>query len=113
MERVSMEVDLEANAANERLVEPASCSELVVFGMGNNSDGQLGCGFLDDDDDKIFEPCELKAFDSIQVRSCAMSLRHSSWLTTDGIVYTAGDNDSGQLGRSGKRTKPFKSLGRG
>ncbi|CAK8999228.1 unnamed protein product [Durusdinium trenchii] len=108
MERVSMEVDLEANAANERLVEPASCSELVVFGMGNNSDGQLGCGFLDDDDDKIFEPCELKAFDSIQVRSCAMSLRHSSWLTTDGIVYTAGDNDSGQLGRSGKRTKPFK-----
>ena len=30
------------------------------------------------------------------------------WLTADGIVYSAGDNDSGQLGRSGKRTKPFK-----
>eukprot|EP00913_Durusdinium_trenchii_P035120 g32854.t1 len=100
MERVSMEVDLEANAANERLVEPASCSELVVFGMGNNSDGQLGCGFLDDDDDKIFEPCELKAFDSIQ------SVAAGNGFTVlagklDGRLMGVGRGDRGQLGMGG------------
>eukprot|EP00438_Fugacium_kawagutii_P005097 Skav221527 [mRNA] locus=scaffold1248:255206:269023:- [translate_table: standard] len=110
--------------------------------MGNNSDGQLGCGVplakngwpawypmrlddvLDDDDDKVFEATELRSLESATICSCAMSLKHSlrlgreaeggmggmgwRWLTADGIVYTAGDNDSGQLGRSGKRTKPFK-----
>lgn len=81
---------------------------IVVLAMGNNSDGQLGCGVLDDDDDKVFEPTSLGTFESIVVRNCAMSLKHSMWLTADGIVYSAGDNDSGQLGRSGKRTKPFK-----
>lgn len=83
-------------------------SSIVVLAMGNNSDGQLGCGVLDDDDDKVFEPTALGTFESVVVRTCAMSLKHSMWLTADGLVYSAGDNDSGQLGRSGKRTKPFK-----
>ena len=34
-----MEVDLEA-------------TETFVLAMGNNSDGQLGCGMADEDDDK-------------------------------------------------------------
>ena len=42
------------------------------------------------------------------IRSCSASLKHSIWLSHDGLVYTAGDNDSGQLGRAGKRAKPFK-----
>ena len=43
--------------------------------------------------------------DTVKTHPCRLLPR---WLTSDGIVYTAGDNDSGQLGRSGKRTKPFK-----
>ena len=37
----------------------------VVMAMGNNSDGQLGCGLMDDDDDKVFEPCEIRAFEQL------------------------------------------------
>ena len=57
---------------------------------------------------EVFSPCELHAFDAVGIRSCSSSLKHSIWLSRDGLVYTAGDNDSGQLGRAGKRTKPFK-----
>lgn len=45
--------------------------------------------------------------DSYDISKSHLGLR-VRWLTADGIVYSAGDNDSGQLGRSGKRTKPFK-----
>ncbi|CAE7869567.1 Herc4, partial [Symbiodinium sp. KB8] len=83
-------------------------SSTFVLAMGNNSDGQLGCGIAEDDDDKVFAPCELHAFDSVNIRSCSSSLKHSIWLSYDGLVYTSGDNDSGQLGRAGKRAKPFK-----
>jgi hypothetical protein len=34
---------------------------------------------LDDDDDKVFEPTSLGTFESIVVRNCAMSLKHSMW----------------------------------
>lgn len=39
---------------------------------------------LDDDDDKIFEPTELHTFESVVLRSCAMSLKHSLCLCLDG-----------------------------
>jgi len=80
----------------------------TVLAMGNNADGQLGLGIADDDDDKVFEPTAVPMLEGLSVRLAATSLKHSVWLTSDGIVYTAGDNDEGQLGRTGKRTKPFK-----
>lgn len=54
----------------------------VVLCFGNNSDGQLGCGLIDDEE-QVFEPVELRLEG---VRSCGMSLKHSIWLTADGSL---------------------------
>lgn len=81
---------------------------VMVLAMGNNADGQLGCGLSEEGDDKIFLPCPLSSLEGLEVVSAAASLKHSAWLTSDGVVYTAGDNDDGQLGRSGKRSRPLK-----
>lgn len=79
-----------------------------VLAMGNNVDGQLGTGISDDGEDQVWEPCTVSALERLGVVSATASLKHSAWLTQDGVVYTAGDNDEGQLGRIGKRSKPFK-----
>lgn len=79
-----------------------------VLAMGNNADGQLGIGISDEGDDKVFEPTSIPAFEGCGVARAACSLKHSVWLSHDGLVYTAGDNDQGQLGRSGKRSRPLK-----
>mmetsp|Transcript_54985 Transcript_54985/g.159668 ORF Transcript_54985/g.159668 Transcript_54985/m.159668 type:complete len:1155 (-) Transcript_54985:465-3929(-) len=92
----------------ERINDGASINAAsVVFAMGNNSDGQLGVGVSGEDEDKIFEPRSVAALEGHSVVSAAASLKHSAWLTKDGIVYTAGDNDASQLGRTGRRTRPL------
>eukprot|EP00929_Paragymnodinium_shiwhaense_P079759 TRINITY_DN41575_c0_g1_i1.p1 TRINITY_DN41575_c0_g1~~TRINITY_DN41575_c0_g1_i1.p1 ORF type:complete len:1105 (-),score=294.13 TRINITY_DN41575_c0_g1_i1:80-3394(-) len=80
----------------------------VALVMGNNSDGQLGVGIPGDDEDKIFEPRPVTCLEGVELVAAAASLKHSAWLSSDGIVYTAGDNDEGQLGRTGKRTRALK-----
>lgn len=82
----------------------ASC----VLVTGNNADGQLGLGLADADDDKVFELTPVAALQDAGVAAATMSLKHTAWLTQDGTVYTAGDNDDGQLGRAGKRSRPLK-----
>lgn len=95
-------------ASSEAFRQSHDPGSTTVMAFGNNAYGQLGCGVSEDDEDKVFEPCPIAAFEGLGIISAVCSLKHSAWLTYDGVVYTAGDNDAGQLGRSGKRTRPFK-----
>mmetsp|Transcript_5168 Transcript_5168/g.15168 ORF Transcript_5168/g.15168 Transcript_5168/m.15168 type:complete len:1089 (-) Transcript_5168:75-3341(-) len=88
--------------------KPGSTAATVILAAGNNADGQLGTGISEDGEDKVFTPCPVQALEGLEVVAAAVSLKHSVWLTRDGMVYTAGDNDEGQLGRSGKRSRPLK-----
>lgn len=59
---------------------------VVPWGLGRASHGHPmfltihAAQMLDDDDDKIFEATELRSFESAAIRSCAMSLKHSTRL---------------------------------
>jgi alpha-tubulin suppressor-like RCC1 family protein len=75
--------------------------------MGNNADGQLGVG-SPEDEEKIWEPLAVPSLEGTCVIKACMSLKHSIWITQDGVVHSAGDNDDGQLGRVGKRIRPLK-----
>lgn len=97
-------------AASEELAGGAVSQDeaVVVFAMGCNADGQLGTGMSEDGEDQVWEPTLVQSLSRLAVVAIAAARRHSVWLTKDGVVYTAGDNDEGQLGRTGKRTKPMK-----
>eukprot|EP00928_Gymnodinium_smaydae_P032052 TRINITY_DN23325_c0_g1_i1.p1 TRINITY_DN23325_c0_g1~~TRINITY_DN23325_c0_g1_i1.p1 ORF type:complete len:1132 (-),score=226.18 TRINITY_DN23325_c0_g1_i1:121-3453(-) len=99
---------MDAEVTRGRLGTDGDSRAVQVLAFGNNSYGQLGIGVADDDEEHVFEPTPIASLEGVGVIAAAMSLKHSVWLTWDGLVYTAGDNDDGQLGRQGKRSKPFK-----
>jgi hypothetical protein len=75
---------------------------LVVFddgsvsGFGGNAHGQLGAG----DHDARSRPTRINALDGIRVIKTFGGSRFSIFLTSDGSLYSVGNNSLGQLGTS-------------
>ena len=67
----------------------------VVFGLGGNGKGQLGCG-------KIcltrLQPCPIVAGSGVRFNHICASSEHSAGISTDGHLFTWGENVDGRLG---------------
>ena len=67
----------------------------VVFGVGGNEEGQLGCG-------KItiprLQPCPIAAAAGVKFNFICAGKEHSAGISADGQLYTWGENVDGRLG---------------
>lgn len=79
-----------------------------LFVWGKASSGQLALGGIEED--LIKTPMEVPNYAGFasKVLDVACGWEHTAFLTDDGIVYTCGNNDSGQLGHTKSTKKPGK-----
>ena len=78
--------------------------DLEMYAWGKSASGQLAVGEVDED--QISLPVQVPYYEGFtpKVVDVACGLHHTVFLTKDGMVYTCGSNDSGQLGH-GKVSK--------
>lgn len=76
-----------------------------MYGFGQAAEGQLGVS-PSDQKDMLFTPTRLTEVEELDVRHVACGTGHTLILTSAGHVYSMGDNECGQLGRTGIRKKP-------
>ena len=72
----------------------ALTSDGAVYTWGYGDNGELGHG----DDSNQHTPKRVEALASTSVRALACGYAHTAALTSDGAVYTWGDNECGELG---------------
>lgn len=77
-----------------------------MYVWGKASSGQLALGGIEEDLIKI--PVEVPHYEGFtsKVLDVACGWEHTAFLTNDGIVYTCGNNDFGQLGHSKSSKRP-------
>jgi alpha-tubulin suppressor-like RCC1 family protein len=78
----------------------------LVYGWGNTNQGQLGLGGIEDE--QIVAAREVSFLSGKPVKSISMGADHTIFLMQDGIVYSCGNNDFGQLGHDKARRRPGK-----
>ena len=76
----------------------------VVFAWGNMTQGQLGLGVIEEE--QIVSARLLNAMSGKQVKDIAAGVDHTVFLMQDGVVYSCGSNDHGQLGHDKARRRP-------
>lgn len=77
-----------------------------VYGWGDTSHGQLGLGGIEDE--QIVTARELQSLCGKEVKDISMGVQHTVFLMRDGLVYSCGNNDFGQLGYDKGRRRPGK-----
>ena len=77
-----------------------------LFVWGKASSGQLGLG--SNEEDLIEFPTEAPHYEGFtsKIQDVACGNAHTAFLTNDGVVYTCGNNDFGQLGHNKSIRKP-------
>ena len=80
-----------------------------IYVWGHAASGQLAVGETDDD---IKLPKRVPYYEGFtpKVVDIACGSRHTVFLTNDGMVYTCGSNDFGQLGHGKVCRKPGIAL---
>jgi len=76
----------------------------VVHCWGNMTHGQLGLGGIEEE--QICEPRELALLTGKHVTDVACGVYHTMFLLKNGVVYSCGNNDRGQLGHDKARSRP-------
>ncbi|XP_072293208.1 probable E3 ubiquitin-protein ligase HERC4 isoform X2 [Eucyclogobius newberryi] len=91
-------------ALDAQIIEALSCGEShtlalndkgQVFSWGLGSDGQLG---LNNFDECVRVPRNIKSLSDVQITQVACGYRHSHALSKGGHIFSWGQNRSGQLG---------------
>ena len=79
---------------------------MAVYAWGRASDGQLGLGGIEEG--VLSTPTLVGKFPITagQLKDIVCGWEHSAFLTDDGILYTCGKNDFGQLGHDKGQTRP-------
>ena len=77
-----------------------------MFAWGKASSGQLALG--DTDEELMQSPVQVPYYEGFtqKVADVACGSQHTVFLTNDGMVYTCGSNDFGQLGHGKVCRKP-------
>ncbi|XP_078532225.1 E3 ISG15--protein ligase HERC5-like isoform X2 [Lissotriton helveticus] len=78
----------------------------TVYSWGNNTVGQLGLGHME----KQYLPTLVKALWNKRVEFVACGAEHTAVLSKDGLVYTFGAGEHGQLGHKYARNEPLPRL---
>lgn len=100
---------LRAFITNNKLKTSKAKADQAMFCWGNVTDGQLGLGGIEEE--QIFTPRELVAFRSQHVANLSCGVAHTLFVMKDGVVYSCGNNDYGQLGHEKTRRKPGLKCG--
>lgn len=79
----------------------------TMYCWGSTIHGELGLGGIEEE--QIFTPKELNWSIVNKVANVACGENHTLVVTTDGEVYSCGNNDNGQLGHHQPRKRPRKS----
>lgn len=87
---------------NDRPIIP-----VTMYCWGSTIHGELGLGGIEEE--QIFTPKELSWSIVNKVINVACGATHTLVVTSDGEVYSCGNNDSGQLGHHQPRKRPRKS----
>ena len=87
---------------------PAPQSEIVGFYSGGGTSGQLGSG----QSSNILElaPLVRGVVSQQNISFVACSMHHSLLCTKDGVMFSCGANERGELGRSGQKRKLFRAI---
>ncbi|XP_064600028.1 probable E3 ubiquitin-protein ligase HERC4 isoform X2 [Liolophura sinensis] len=80
----------------------------LLCSWGQSTDGQLGLGGIDDD--RISCPREVTLLSKCNIKDVSCGNKHTVIVSKDGVVYTCGNNDAGQLGHDKSRKKPEQVL---
>jgi RCC1 and BTB domain-containing protein len=108
------------NGFNDEKVVMISCGSLhsmaltesgLVFSWGNNSSGQLGHSYNGFGYGNVNEPSLLNLNNEILIKKISCGSQHSILLSSDGDIYTFGDNSKYQLGsleRDNNHSIPLK-----
>eukprot|EP01029_Cantina_marsupialis_P027411 TRINITY_DN766_c0_g1_i2.p1 TRINITY_DN766_c0_g1~~TRINITY_DN766_c0_g1_i2.p1 ORF type:complete len:3952 (+),score=1641.27 TRINITY_DN766_c0_g1_i2:307-12162(+) len=70
-----------------------------VYGLGSNSNGQLGVKI--EDNECMMKPTKLNIPEGVKIEKAFAGEEFSIFLSADGKVFSCGLNDNGQLGREG------------
>eukprot|EP01097_Dermamoeba_algensis_P000519 TRINITY_DN1179_c0_g1_i1.p1 TRINITY_DN1179_c0_g1~~TRINITY_DN1179_c0_g1_i1.p1 ORF type:complete len:144 (-),score=36.25 TRINITY_DN1179_c0_g1_i1:816-1247(-) len=90
----------------KRKLEEEKVSPNGVYVFGNNQFGQLGLeGASEENSTNILIPTKLSRFDHVLIKKISCG-SHSVVLSTEGVVYTMGSNEQGQLGHSKRQRVP-------
>ena len=82
------------------IVQPSSgVSE--VYSVGRNENGQLGLGH----ESHIWIPRHITELPSIKILQTSCGLHHTLFLAENGVAYSSGFNDNGQLGVGDTRSR--------
>ena len=81
-----------------------------VWTAGRNNNGQLGRK-TSSDRDSTFKPVTVG--DGVKIKAIAAGIYHTVLLDANGNVWTAGSNNSGQLGRTDSNTSSFTQVTNG
>ena len=81
-----------------------------VWTAGRNNNGQLGRK-TSSDSDSTFKPVTVG--DGVKIKAIAAGIYHTVLLDANGNVWTAGSNNSGQLGRTDSNTSSFTQVTNG
>ena len=101
--------DSETSGPNEKQQTPASRKQQIIgFYCGGGTSGQLGNGRSSN----ILElaPLERGVINQHEVAFIACSMHHSLLCTKDGVMFSCGANERGELGRSGQKRKLFRAI---
>ncbi len=80
-----------------------------VYAAGSNIFGQIG-GKFKHSETHISTYKFLQPLSSIKVASISSSLQHSLLVSTDGVLYSCGSNEHGELGRIAKQHNSFRPI---
>ena len=107
--RISVPIKVETGLIDEYIVSVTCGMEFnmivtdmgKIYGWGENNDGQLGIDNYSSQ--KI--PCKVAALNGIVIEKVVCGCVHTLALSTTGVLYAWGGNDSGQLGIGNQRNR--------
>jgi len=76
----------------------------MVYCWGNMTHGQLGLGGIEEE--QICEARELTALTDKHITDVACGVYHTMFMLKNGVIYSCGNNDCGQLGHDKARSRP-------
>ncbi|KAK7079242.1 putative E3 ubiquitin-protein ligase herc4, partial [Halocaridina rubra] len=92
------------SSSSDSPVDIGVCPEFSMYCWGSTSNGELGMGAPEVE--QLILPTFMDFSKSWNIKQVASGLTHTLFLTEEGIVYSCGNNEGGQLGHNKITRKP-------